>query len=135
LLEIARQNLEDHVSILDQIEDGVSAGRSTQADLEQAKARLSASKATESSTRQSLRVAEANYRKDVGDEPGQLQMPTVPYEKLDADVNQEVEKTLAYSPTLDIFASDIEVAYAESLKTKSTYVSSARPPVEWSHRP
>jgi adhesin transport system outer membrane protein len=120
LLEIARQNLEDHVSILDQIEDGVSAGRSTQADLEQAKARLSASKATESSTRQSLRVAEANYRKDVGDEPGQLQMPTVPYEKLDADVNQEVEKTLAYSPTLDIFASDIEVAYAESLKTKST---------------
>jgi outer membrane protein, adhesin transport system len=120
LLEIARQNVEDHLSILDQIQQGVSAGRSTQADLEQAKARVAAAKATESSTRQSLRNAEANYRKEVGDEAGQLQMPTVPYESLDADVNQEVEKTLAYSPTLDIFTSDIEVAYAESLKTKST---------------
>lgn len=120
LLEISRQNVEDHLSILQQIEDGVSAGRSTQADLEQAKARLAAAKATESSTRQALRVAEASYRKDVGDEPGQLQMPGVPYEQLDADVSQEVEKTLAYSPTLDIFESDIEVAYAESLKTKST---------------
>ena len=47
-------------------------------------------------------------------------MPTIPYEALDSDVEVEVEKTLAYSPTLSIFESDIEVAYAESLKTRST---------------
>jgi len=62
LLEIARKNVEDHLSILDQIQAGVTGGRSTQADLEQAKARLSASKATESNTRQALTPAAAKYR-------------------------------------------------------------------------
>lgn len=121
LLEIARQNVDDHVSILAQIEDGVSAGRSTQADLEQAKSRFSAAKTNESSTRQALRIAEAQYIRQVGDKPGSLQLPTTPFEALDADVDVAVEKTLAYSPTLDIFASDIEAAYAESLQTRASF--------------
>ena len=121
LLVIARQNVADHISILDQIQDGVDAGRSTQADLEQAKARLANAKAGESSTRQALRNAEAQYRSDVGDAPGQLSMPVVPYDMLSASVDEEVEKVLAFSPTLDIFASDIEVAYAEAHQTRSTF--------------
>jgi len=121
LLVIARKNVADHISIMDQIEQGVSGGRSTQADAEQAKARLAQARATESSTRQSLRNAESNYRTEVGDEPGQLTLPNTPYDVLAEDVNREVEKTLAYSPTLDIFESDIEVAYAESKQTKSTF--------------
>ncbi len=121
LLVISRQNVAEHIAIQDQIQQGVSAGHSTQADLEQAKARLAQSKATESSTRQALRNAESEYIRQVGDQPGQLTMPVIPYDVLAADVNQEVEKTLAYSPTLDIFESDIEVAYAESLQTRSTF--------------
>lgn len=121
LLVIARQNVADHISILDQIQDGVDAGRSTQADLEQANARLAAAKAGESQTRQALRNAEAQYRADVGDAPGQLNMPVVPYDVLSPNVDEEVEKTLAYSPTLKIFAADVEVAYAEALKTRSTF--------------
>jgi len=121
LLAIARKNVADHISIMDQIEQGVAGGRSTQADAEQAKARLAQARATESSTRQSLRNAESNYRTEVGDEPGQLTLPTTPFEVLAEDVNREVEKTLAYSPTLDIFESDIEVAYAEAQQTKSTF--------------
>lgn len=121
LLVIARQNVEEHLGILDQIQQGVDGGRSTQADLEQAKARLSSARTIESSTRQNLRNAEAQYRQEVGDQPGQLTLPAVPYEKLTANVDAEVEKALSYSPTLDIFESDIEVAYAESLKTRSTF--------------
>lgn len=121
LLAIADQNVNDHMDIMGQIEQGVTAGRSTNADLEQAKARLAAARATESSTRQALRTAEAQYRREVGDAPGNLQMPVTPYDTLDSDVDMEVEKTLAYSPTLDIFESDIEVAYAEAQGTKSTF--------------
>ena len=121
ILVIARQNVDSHMNILDQIKQGVSAGRSTQADLEQANARLAAARATESQIRQSLRTAEAQYRNETGDAAGELQLPEVPYGNLDADVETEVEKSLAYSPTLDIFASDIEVAYAESQGTKSTF--------------
>lgn len=121
LLAIARQNVQDHLDILDQIQDGVSAGRSTQADLEQAKARLASARATETDTRQALRFAESDYRREIGDEPGDLQMPEVPYNSLTSDVNEEVEKSLAYSPTLDIYEADIEVAYAEAHQTRSTF--------------
>lgn len=121
LLLIARQNVADHITILDQIQDGVTAGRSTQADLEQARARLASSRANEASTRQALRNAESDYRKNVGDPPGELEMPGVPADSLAEDVEAEVEQSLANSPTLDIFEADIEVAYAESQATKSSF--------------
>ena len=121
LLVIARRNVADHISIMDQIEQGVAGGRSTQADAEQAKARLAQARATESSTRQALRNAESNYITEVGDQPGQLTLPNTPFDVLAQDVDREVEKTLAYSPTLDIFEADIEVAYAEAQQTKSTF--------------
>ncbi len=121
LLVISRKNVADHITILDQIKQGVDAGRSTQADLEQAKARLASARAGESTTRQSLRSAEAQYRQEVGDAPGDLSLPIIPFDALAANVEDEIVKTLAHSPTLDIFESDIEVAYAEAQGTKSTF--------------
>jgi adhesin transport system outer membrane protein len=121
ILMIARQNVDAHLSIMDQIKEGVNAGRSTQADFEQSNARLAAARATESQIRQSLRTAEAQYRAETGDAPGQLTLPEIPYGNLTQDVDQEVEKALAYSPTLDIFEADIEVAYAEAQGTRSTF--------------
>lgn len=121
ILVIARQNVESHMSIMDQIKQGVNAGRSTQADFEQANARLAAARATESQIRQALRTAEAQYRAETGDSAGQLTLPEIPYGQLSQDVDLEVEKSLSHSPTLDIFASDIEVAYAEAQGTKSTF--------------
>lgn len=120
LLAIASQNVADHISLLDQIKDGVSGGRSTQADLEQAKSRLGAARAGESQTRESLRRAESVYIQNVGDAPQDLVMPVVPVDKLTADVGEEVNKALTQSPTLDIFESDIEVAHNEFEKTEST---------------
>lgn len=121
LLLIARQNTAEHIAIMDLIGDGVDVGRSTQADLEQIKARLSQARATETDTMQALRNAEARYIQEVGDKPGDLTLPVIPYEQLDADVEAQILKTLAHSPTLDIFASDIEVAYAEANGTRSTF--------------
>ena len=121
LLVIARQNVAEHIAILDQISDGVSAGRSTQADIEQAKARLAQARATETNTRQALRDAESQYIQEVGDAPGALQLPVLPYDQLAADVNEEVMDALSYSPTLDIYEADIEVAYAEANGTRSTF--------------
>ncbi len=120
LLLIARQNVAEHISILDQIQEGVDAGRSTQADLEQANARLASARATESSTRQALRNAEAEYRREVGDAPVDLEFPVIPFDALPSDVEDAVVKTMSHSPTLDIFTADIEVAYAEAQGTKST---------------
>ncbi len=121
LLLIARDNVADHVAIMDQIQDGVNAGRSTQADLEQAKARLASARTVESSTRQALRNAESRYRQEVGDPPVDLEFPAIPFDQLSQDVEEEVVQAMANSPTLSIFESDIEVAYAEAQGTKSTF--------------
>ncbi|PJB71594.1 MAG: type I secretion protein TolC [Alphaproteobacteria bacterium CG_4_9_14_3_um_filter_47_13] len=120
LLRIARQNVADHIAILEQIGDSAEAGRSTQADNEQAKARMAAARATEASVREQLRFAEASYLREVGDPPAELQMPLVPVDGLSADVEREVKLALHQSPTVDIYEADIEVAHAEMEGAKST---------------
>lgn len=121
LLRIARQNVADHISILEQIADSANAGRSTQADNEQAKARMASARAIEANVREALRLAEASYIQQVGDTPPDLIMPTVPVAGLAADVEQEVKLAMSQSPTIDIFSADIEVANAEFEGTKSTF--------------
>lgn len=121
LLKIARQNVAEHISILEQITDSAEAGRSTQADSEQARARLASARANEASVRQALRFAEASYIEEVGDPPADLIMPLVPVDALSADVEREVKIAMAQSPTLDIFEADIGVAHAEFEGTKSVF--------------
>lgn len=120
LLDITRENVSEHVAISQMIEEGVTGGRSTQADMEQVKARLANARANESSVRQALRVAESNFQREVGDFPKDLVLPAVPVDALSADVEAEVQAALVSSPTLDIRESDINVAYAEYKGTGST---------------
>lgn len=120
LLTITRDNVAEHVAIMGMIEEGVNAGRSTAADLEQIKARLAAARAQESTTRQSLRNAESNFQQQVGDMPKDLVMPAVPVDAISADVEAEVKAAEAQSPTLDVRESDIEVARDELAGTRST---------------
>ncbi len=121
ILRIARQNVAEHIAILEQIDDSASAGRSTQADVEQARARVASSRANESSIREALRSAEAAFIREVGDPPQDLAMPLVPVDALEANVDEEVKISLHQSPTLDIFEADINVAHAEFEGSKSTF--------------
>lgn len=120
LLAITRENVAEHVAIMDMIQDGVNAGRSTQADMEQIKARLASARAQESTIKQQLRIAESNFRREVGHDPRDLVLPSVPVTALTVNVEEEVKTALTQSPTLDIFNSDINVAYAEYQGTGST---------------
>lgn len=120
LLAITRDNVAEHVAIMAMIEDGVASGRSTAADLEQIKARLSSARTQESTVRQQLRNAESKFQQNVGDMPKDLVMPAVPVNAITADVEAEVKTALAQSPTLSVRESDIEVAYNEYKGTGST---------------
>ncbi|WP_435640793.1 TolC family outer membrane protein [Micavibrio aeruginosavorus] len=121
LLRIARQNVADHITILDQIEDSSEVGRTTTADLEQTRARLASARANESSVRESLRISEAAYVRAVGEAPKNLVMPLVPVDGLAADVEAEVKTALHQSPTLDIFEADMRVANEEYHGAYSTF--------------
>lgn len=120
LLTITRENVGEHEAIMQMIEEGVNAGRSTAADLEQIKARLAAARAQESTIRQQLRNAEATFQQNVGDMPKDLVMPAVPVNALAADVDAEVKQAMAHSPTLAVRESDVEVAYNEYKGSGST---------------
>lgn len=121
LLEITRENVAAHLDIQSQIEEGLEAGRNTQADSEQVKARIAQARATESSTRQALKNAESEYLSEVGDMPGNLALPSTPFEALAETLDRQVEQSLSYSPTLDIFTADIETAYAEFEQSKAAF--------------
>lgn len=121
LLKIARDNVAQHVDIMRQIEDGASAGRSTEADVEQVRARLAAARANEANVTESLRTAEAAFNQQVGDMPGNLKVPVAPIDRLEENVDEEVKQTLTHSPTLDIYEADVNVAEAEYKGTRSTY--------------
>lgn len=120
LLGITRENVNEHLAIMNLIQEGVDAGRSTQADLEQIKARLASARAQESTILQQLRIAEANFRREVGSDPRDLVLPAVPVNGLTANVEEEVKTVITNSPTLAIFDSDVRVAYAEMNGTGST---------------
>lgn len=120
LLAITQENLAEHMAIMGMIEEGVNAGRSTQADLEQIKARLASARAQESTVRQALRVAESQFNREVGSAPKDLVLPGVPVNALQQDVETQVQQTLGASPTLAIFSADENVAYNEYKGTGST---------------
>jgi len=121
LSKIAEENVSDHKNILAQIKDGVDAGRSTQADLAQAQARLASASAARANVLESLEISESQYYREVGAEPGALIMPSVPYSALRTTLEAEITYTLANSPTLRVFSSDVEVAFAEAESTRAAY--------------
>lgn len=121
LLRIARDNVQKHLEILEQIDQGLQAGRSTQADVDQVRARLSAARAQEARTRQDLRVAEADFNREVGMMPGSLTVPATPYSALTDNVSAEVNQALENSPTLQIAEADIDVSEAEYDQTQSPF--------------
>lgn len=121
LLAIAVENTRQHQDILSQIQDATGAGRSTQADVEQTNARMAAARATEANVRQAMRDAESTFRRRVGDLPQpDLDVPGVPRELLETNVEDEVKQALTHSPTLDIYEADVNVASNESQGTVST---------------
>ena len=121
LLSIAQENTKQHVDILAQIEDAAGAGRSTDADVQQTRARLASARATEANVAQSLRTAENNYRRRVGDAPQpDLIRPVTPNEWLNGTLDDEVKEALTQSPSLDIVEADVNVALKEREQTKST---------------
>ena len=122
LLAIADENLKMHNDIMSQIVESADAGRTTQADVEQTKARLNAAEAQKSAVQESLRNADTNYRRIVGDNAQpDIQVPVPPRQLIEPDVDSEVKQALTHSPTLDTKEADVNVADAEREATKSTF--------------
>lgn len=121
LLRIARDNVQDHISMANEIMASINAGRSTEADIAQAEARLASAKANEASVKEALRVAESTYIREVGEKPDVLIMPVLPVEAVSADIDNAVTAAVTQSPTLGIFEADMDVAWQEYEATEANF--------------
>ncbi len=121
LLQIAKDNVQDHMSMLSEIRTGTQAGRSTEADVSQADARLAASRANEADVRQALRNAESLFIRYTGEEADILVMPAVPNDKLQETVDEAVKVAVTETPTLAIYEADTNVAWEEYQAAKAPF--------------
>ena len=121
LLTIARDNVNAHNTILDQITDSTKSGKTTQADLQQARARIAAARAEEENVRDALRTGEADFIRDIGQQPEDLIMPATPNAALESNVEEEVKVSLSQSPTIHIADADLVVAHQEYEATQSSF--------------
>ena len=124
ILIFSSDNVAEHLSILSLIQDGVSAGRLTQADLEQVKARLASARAQRANIMQSLNNAAADYQNLVGSLPQYLGKPVPPLHEISATVELEVEHALSISPSLDISNANVKAAFAQAEGANATFYPS-----------
>lgn len=113
LMEISQKNIGDHENFYRQIEDSTRAGRSSLANLEQAKARVASAKAQMADVEQNLRFAEASFIREVGMAPADLTLPNLPSDVSNMSLDDHVSYALDNSPTLLISRADIDVSKAE----------------------
>lgn len=120
LLAIARANVDDHMRIMQTIQEGAQGGTVTEGDVQQASARANNARATVSATEQSLREAEALFIQKVGDMPADMAFPDIPRAALPATVEDAVRTAVTSSLTLNVYESDIKVAQEEYNASGST---------------
>lgn len=112
LVDLADENVQVHIGIVDLIREQLAAGAGSRADLAQSEARLSRSRATLSQTLNDLRDAEALYTRIVGQFPDDLTLPEFTA-GLPSDLNAAVGWVNDNNPTTRIFEADVRTAEAE----------------------
>lgn len=121
LLQIAKDNVAEHIAMSNEIRTTADAGRTTEADVQQAQARLAAARANEADARQALRNAEAQFVRYTGAKPDVLVMPSVPLNQLQGTVDEAVQTGLVSTPTLAVYAADTDVAWQEYEASKAPF--------------
>ncbi|MCG8360508.1 MAG: TolC family outer membrane protein [Kiloniellales bacterium] len=116
---LAAANVADHEEVVDLIRGRVSAGRSAEADLDQAVSRLALARSTLVALQGSERQATSRYIETVGQAPGTLDMPEEPDVPEVGDLDTALATAMDRNPlahstaaSWDARKSDIEVARA-----------------------
>jgi adhesin transport system outer membrane protein len=118
LLELARDNLDAHIRIYDQIKLRSESGVGRKADLAQIEGRVALAKSNVVAAKNNVNEAEANYRRVIGEASNQLQRPQGLADILPATVEEAVAKGLEVHPTLQSAQADVEATQAQHRASK-----------------
>lgn len=121
IVELAKENVEKHRRTLNEIQDRVRAGQSGIGDDQQALARLAAAEDTLVETLRAQDDAEITYRRVVGVQPVNLELPEFSDSVLPDNIDDIVAIALEGNPDIMFASSDIKTSDAEIRATQASY--------------
>ena len=121
LVELARENVDEHQRILELVRDLEGQGASSIADVVQTEARIAAAQTSLATATGNLLDAQALYISVVGVAPDNLEDPLVPYPAVPESQEAAAAKAAIDSPTVLIANADIDVAKAELRGSRAGY--------------
>jgi outer membrane protein, adhesin transport system len=121
LVELARENLEQHRRILGQVRQLEDQGAGSIGDVRQTESRLAEAQSSLAVAQGNLRDAEAFYRAVVGSPPVDLEEGTAPVFALPESPDASAAAASVASPTVQLANADIDVAQAELRGARAGY--------------
>ena len=121
LVELARENLEQHRRILGQVRQLEDQGAGSIGDVRQTESRLAEAQSSLAVAQGNLRDAEAFYRAVVGSQPVDLEEGTAPVFALPESPDASAAVASVASPTVQLANADIDVAQAELRGARAGY--------------
>lgn len=122
LVALAGRNITDHQDVLDSIAERVAGGAGNKADEMQARGRVARAETTLISYMGNLRIAEAEYRRITGMEPGPLQDTGFQLEAIPATMDSVMEKTLEENPKIKAIKADVAATQNDKGVVTSSYM-------------
>lgn len=113
LVRLAERNLQVHLEILVSLEERLAGGGGSRADVSQTEVRVARARATLTENYNTLRDAEADYTRIVGQFPDSLSMPEVPVDALPGEIDTAVDWARRSNLTTKIFEADVRTAESE----------------------
>jgi outer membrane protein, adhesin transport system len=121
LLELARENLEQHRRILGQVRQLEDQGAGSLGDVRQAESRLAEAQSSLALAQGNLRDAEAFYIAVVGSLPVDLEEGVAPVFALPESPEASAAEASVTSPTVQLANADVDVAQAELRGARAGY--------------
>jgi adhesin transport system outer membrane protein len=122
LVDIAKENLDNHLSINDQIVMRSQQGVGKRADIDQSSGRVSRAESNLRAEEGNLTDAKTAYLKIIGALPGKLVMPAHPKAKLPKSIDEAVELAAGNHPQLKSANADIDEAHYQHETAKAPFM-------------
>ena len=122
LVALAEENVNDHLEILDKLEERQEGGAGSIADVDQTKARLARANASLAEIQSKLKSAEANYQRYVGKLAGDVEFFTIPSTIVPASLDEAVQQTAEHNPKTLALTANVEEADRRIELSKSNFL-------------
>lgn len=126
LVQLAKDNVDVHRGIADQVAERVKGGQSGIGDQQQAGARLATAEDTLIRSEKDLQDAIAGFIRIIGEPPSGLTLPELKEDMLPANMEAAVSRALVNNPSVKAVAADIDTAHGERRAVEGDFYPTIR---------